>query len=214
MKKTFWMLIVSTCGFSSAATNETTLDMEWDENASVTVALTLNLEQIYTVGSTTPLFSLSDGNKSMGVAFDVYNGEIKCNYLKNGTYDWNGEKDVPVVDAKYVTLVFSSYCSDAAKGNFAARGYINFWDESFNEMRDKSVTLSNKTLGQIYFEGYNSLSYDAELVKAYEVSTTYVDKTAAKELAKNLLTQSVPEPTTATLSLLALAGLAARRRRH
>lgn len=56
----------------------------------------------------------------------------------------------------------------------------------------------------------NEISFNSNIVKEAYVFNTVSDATVASSLNKAVL---VPEPTTATLSLLALAGLAARRRR-
>ena len=43
---------------------------------------------------------------------------------------------------------------------------------------------------------------------------TYANGASANYTFSNMSIKAIPEPATATLSLLALAGLAARRRRH
>lgn len=60
----------------------------------------------------------------------------------------------------------------------------------------------------------STISFDDSVIGVYYFNGG-VSETDAKALAKSaaVMTGTVPEPTTATLSLLALAGLAARRRR-
>ncbi len=58
-----------------------------------------------------------------------------------------------------------------------------------------------------------SFTYNTALVRYITVDNTVLDATAAAAANMNAIKDSIPEPATATLSLLALAGLAARRRR-
>ncbi len=62
---------------------------------------------------------------------------------------------------------------------------------------------------------YDAVTFDGSIVESTYVFNQAVTVEEAKTLAQAALvkTGTVPEPTTATLSLLALAGLAARRRR-
>ncbi|MBQ3144863.1 MAG: PEP-CTERM sorting domain-containing protein [Akkermansia sp.] len=84
------------------------------------------------------------------------------------------------------------YLADTTTGNYvtadwaAYTAYANMWQSSFYESNDVTVTA-----GKVY--DMNGIT--GESFKNYATAV------------------SVPEPTTATLSLLALAGLAARRRR-
>ena len=72
--------------------------------------------------------------------------------------------------------------------------------ESINEMK---VALTSLTLPEIEDKGISITTWQGEVSADDIKNPTYLEPTP-----------SVPEPTTATLSLLALAGLAARRRRR
>ncbi|MBR3902061.1 MAG: PEP-CTERM sorting domain-containing protein [Akkermansia sp.] len=78
-----------------------------------------------------------------------------------------------------------------------------------------AATTTGETKSNIVFSGVSGfaatgIEVNETYVKNYEVSSIYTTLNDAKAMSAAL----VPEPTTATLSLLALAGLAARRRRH
>ena len=62
------------------------------------------------------------------------------------------------------------------------------------------------------YDGWKTLGVNTDVVSSVYLFQGAIDKTTALALNK-AATAAIPEPTTATLSLLALAGLAARRRR-
>ena len=67
--------------------------------------------------------------------------------------------------------------------------------------------------GASAYDEVTSIYINTDLVKAVTIMTGEIDDATAKAGVTNLAAAMVPEPTTATLSLLALAGLAMRRRR-
>ena len=74
-----------------------------------------------------------------------------------------------------------------------------------------SATVATGEDGKIYITG---TEYDKYMMSgSYFGEGTYIDSVHALMAPSSANWQLVPEPTTATLSLLALAGLAARRRR-
>ena len=86
----------------------------------------------------------------------------------------------------------------------------------------RGVSLFSTTDELIEYWGLGSSNYDevtsiylnTDLVKAVTITTGEINDATAKAGIANLAAAMVPEPTTATLSLLALAGLAVRRRRR
>ena len=108
-------------------------------------------------------------------------------------------------DAAYASLVMTyTYASGATNGVTA-----------IFTLADASGNILNQ-IGGTYASGLKAQTYDAacmQLGSAVEYACVYNSCFTTDE-AKALGTKLVPEPTTATLSLLALAGLAARRRRH
>ena len=95
----------------------------------------------------------------------------------------------------------------SGSGNGTAYGYVYVLDNNnvvtkYSGYRTGSnVNTTNITL----------LEYDEVITGSLKVYTGTMSLDEAEKLGMSLIT--VPEPTTATLSLLALAGLAARRRR-
>ena len=87
-------------------------------------------------------------------------------------------------------------------------------DDYFNQIFSVSATLDEKAnkiyLGELEGEGEDAYYF----TDAYEdYKDVYIGRIYALDTESALKWQLVPEPTTATLSLLALAALAARRRR-
>lgn len=72
---------------------------------------------------------------------------------------------------------------------------------------------TGKNLGTTYPATLGSVTITSEAVQSATCYYGSATEAEAGDLAKKAATNAVPEPTTATLSLLALAGLAARRRR-
>ena len=82
-------------------------------------------------------------------------------------------------------------------GSAIVDSYVFAEDLKSSRAGAAALTFGDSVTGSYYFEGYMGGNADAMKALANSVATT----------------ASIPEPTTATLSLLALAGLAARRRR-
>ncbi len=114
-------------------------------------------------------------------------------------FDWDS------VSAAYMTYTYDNSQNGAYKG----------LSITFNLVDDGGVSLyaSYDRDADLRYSSYNTYNayFDQELVTA----ATYYADTLTKEQALTAahITKLVPEPTTATLSLLALAGLAVRRRR-
>lgn len=76
------------------------------------------------------------------------------------------------------------------------------------------------TLSEVYSHNVDAVRWAGANVTGAAINTTYFDSVdvyigdwTTEGVKEHLKTMLIPEPTTATLSLLALAGLAARRRR-
>lgn len=107
-----------------------------------------------------------------------------------------------------VSLVYSFTTPDSGATTVNTALTIGYKDETV------PVTYG-ETKSNIVFSGVSGfaatgLEVNDVFVKDYEVSSVYSNLDTVKAMSVDL----IPEPTTATLSLLALAGLAARRRRR
>lgn len=102
------------------------------------------------------------------------------------------------------TLVFTM---DAASNN--RRMYLQLWDEDYELIPLKESSKSAN--GDEWLKSMQGINYNPAYVNNIQIYSGIIPETLAQDYAYNLLT--IPEPTTATLSLLALAALVARRRR-
>ena len=87
-------------------------------------------------------------------------------------------------------------------------GNANYGIWNFGDKGTKNVLINN-------LEGYTYVGAvkSADVLEAGQYGYIYSDSASVDSVALVVKGLSIPEPTTATLSLLALAGLAARRRR-
>ncbi len=101
--------------------------------------------------------------------------------------------------------------------NFDADSTIDLGEENLILGDNVAITLNVDSLDNI--EGITLFKNAGNVTGLDALTVTFVDATGAEKEAAvsfsngSVVTGSIPEPTTATLSLLALAGLAARRRR-
>lgn len=109
----------------------------------------------------------------------------------------------------YATLVFTV---ETNNNNSKATGYLFLINDKL-EMVDQLTSSIKLTIGSTYMKNmpYTSFTINTDYVNPDYVALYNGIVDNPLEAAKAVL--PVPEPTTATLSLLALAGLAARRRR-
>ena len=143
----------------------------------------------------------NDGNKLVGKNFNVTNGTTTTSYLSSivsSAWGYNSTTKTSDIKAAAVTI------SGTVGSNFSICLTMKKSDGSLLEY---TGTTSGYSFGNT--TDINSVSFNSSVVN----SAYYFDSIATTANAKSLNAALVPEPTTATLSLLALAGLAARRRR-
>ncbi len=122
------------------------------------------------------------------------------------------------------TVDFGTFTADS-HGTLTATGITYWWGD------DKTITLTgtfdttgleNGDKGSFtlasFAPSYNGINYDTTTI---QIDFATLPATASVDMVQNstggydlVVSYNIPEPTTATLSLLALAGLAARRRRE
>lgn len=202
-------------------------------NHQYTAAITLNLEVMAQTPGISPIFAL--GGAAGGyygaevIAFD--NGGIDYNSQRKGTleeaftfsvynYSWQSVegftslKELPNwSNAKSAAFVLVGDMYSSTKDEFT--GYL------FILNNDDSVSAYAGEKNWSFTTSVDTLKIYTNCVDSLQVYNETMDGKQAQALALSMMENStpgtdntVPEPTTATLSLLALAGLAARRRRR
>lgn len=121
---------------------------------------------------------------------------------------WDGGTDLATIAWDTVADAGLVYSFNSTGGTSVA---FSLLDAEGNSIVDSYVTAGGLKSGNATA---STISFDDSVIGVYYFNGG-VTETDAKTLAKSaaVMTGTVPEPTTATLSLLALAGLAARRRR-
>ena len=227
MKKTLTMLFAAAGCVSASELNElftltdstqtvTLSDKGLQNDNSLTFVLTLDPEKLASLGEDPyrhDFFTIDVYDTSFGVLyysdmpqFGVFQGKdtVKsCSDLLPG-FSWN--------DVESVALAFTTAETASREGDIVDL-HVYIMGKDGNEILSTSYTKGKKLSKVNGPTGFNEVSM-TDIVKSatgYKGTATPEQALAmAKEAALGL---SVPEPTTATLSLLALAGLAARRRR-
>lgn len=207
---------------STEIDGDTTVDL-----LTATVAVTLNLNKVLGVGSNTPIFTIqgtnsrnSSGNSYCGVGIELYNNEL---YLDA----WNTvEKydnmhitlaDTAIKEAACGVVVFTIKQNDESKKSVLSE-LLFLYDKEGKLINDKAYPGMGSLTMTTYFADFDQVNITSDLVYAAEVYGTVFEGeqqvyNLAESMMKGYLGESIPEPTTTTLSLLALAGLAARRHR-
>ena len=203
----------STGLFTGSVTNYEGADAGKGSNGAITFAIDWAAASALTAN--TCILTLNyDGNTAYnsGKNSGIYwtNGNIKAWFAGAVNSGGNTADTTEVADAKQIiggkdyvilTLRYDDLgASNATKGVslFTSTSEIyEYWDQ-----------------GSSSYDEVTSIYINTDLVKAVTIMTGEINDATAKAGVTNLATAMVPEPTTATLSLLALAGLAARRRRR
>ena len=226
MKQTM-IVLLSAMSVAFAATSDITEQLVWDASkntaslaesidlkSDVTVVLTLNWSNINPLWLQHDICTIKTNSKHLvGIGMNHSYGynEITLIYSKSGKTEYSEQtgayKDVPGMEVSKAALVLSA----GIVQQYTLSGYLYFW----NNMDEEPVFCAEVSLVP---EGISSMDYTSltlgpnGIVDKVAVYTGVTDNPL--NLAEQLLGFSIPEPTTATLSLLALCGMAARRRRH
>lgn len=163
---------------------------------------TSSSENAHTMGTKVIYTSSSSSNTTSSVWMTANGTSGNTNLGGSGSYlsdvvtsDWASAKEAALTMAYHKTngsyALLSVYLSDGTILNYAGTSTGLKWSDT--------AGVSSITIGD-----------DANLVKQAYLFNSKLDATSIQSIHQSLL----PEPTTATLSLLALAGLATRRRRQ
>lgn len=182
-----------------------------------------------------PLFSLTDGNGNSKLSLEVED-QVNSGFVFGSgfvtTYTAflqsviKGDEGETVLSEAFVKTIYDGANSEIAaltvSYSYAKRTVGYYLRISYDKYETSFDTSTEVEVGSTAdLSGLMKLTYNNALVKSVAYTEGAVDKDGAYELNAKYApekklpepTPSVPEPTTATLSLLALAGLAARRRR-
>ena len=183
--------------------------------AEVGVALTLNLTDIQaffsTAGNSDKSITLLtfdvDTNVGLALTSSGITGMWDDKIWDNGnnfTVSYTSLDDTWVGKDgdTYVTIAVSHANIEGANGGLMVYS------------SDEKLGGYNK-LGSTNNDNMTKIEFDTAYVISAAINPSWSDPSTCQNLASSLATttKAIPEPTTATLSLLALAGLAARRRR-
>ena len=183
------------------------------------ICFTLNLTEAQKVTTNTKLIHMDmTGNGSGDIGLFVTTSGLATT--------WQGDTNASRGSVSYETLLNDSSVFTNADGDKCitltfVQAYnnsmgVHVWSNTTKYITDGGLkSASNKALASIYVNG--AYVEALQFVPGY-VGDAIKDTNAAFNAVVvekiGATTPSVPEPATATLSLLALAGLAARRRRH
>ena len=176
-------------------------------------SLTLTINK-YTVSERAPLFTLMQGYYVITQQMSYFGLSTSTDSLTNanvGSISYNGTTNVHTYtneDGKKLCLWTQNKDATASATSSMTRGVSNQMTLTvFDNGNTTGVKLSYDNAGGHTDEWIlTGVDFDATKFSVYKEDATISN-------ASITLTQDTPEPATATLSLLALMGLAARRRR-
>lgn len=243
MKKLFTLLIAATSFATATELQEIAKTITWNvteagmqadlpqsftESMEISVVVTLNWQEIKVLYDTYKDASLEfftiSGNyggtsspnnhtQYVGSGFLVssssndciiggFGGTDKKSYqsVHSTTIDFNKEGS----QITYATLVFTM---NATSDN--RRMYLQLWNEDYDIIPFNKAP--KPATGPEFLTSLRGINYNPSYVNSIQIYSGIIPENLAQDYAYNLLT--IPEPTTTTLSLLALSVLVARRRR-
>ncbi len=163
----------------------------------------LTLNDIVMAGGT--FFEITaEANKTLSVGYNSFLG-----FYTSSTGGMTYNSFVPYID-QGVTFLFQ-YDSDEKSFTFS---YYMEYNSEINPHDLTEIISINLGANNVFEQGISAGSFTISLPSgSADNIQTWTGTVSADDIANPTPAPSVPEPTTATLSLLALAGLAARRRR-
>lgn len=236
------MLLAAT-SVAFGSTNKVTLDNHWngdtvdlthtyteDSEQSITVAVSLNWAEVCKLDDDAYFFQINDTDITSsaieGMGIDIASGGkayvgswLVSKNMPEGGYFSNAldlELSSDWKIAKYATLVFTS---QKTGDDYNMHAYFYLWDANGTPLPTTGDPEGTASRGIPSFGNIGSITINSALVSGIEVYTDIFEQSEAISVSQQFVNKAmgggtIPEPTTATLSLLALAGLAARRRRR
>ena len=236
MKNTiFTVLLFSMAGAAMAATpltlswegNSTSLSSQnfKDEATTITVAYTYDIGKFYALREGMPnlLKIIDKNNNTLGMGLSPrYTNNVGYTYFEgwyNGLIDsrqlfLNGTATAYMTPPQYGVIIYTLTQNESGFTFSLDRIYLS----EAGDLIDRDPVENVCSADSYTFNMLTTLSINTEYLKTDEVEVydEIIPADQRVSLAKALVFQTdstVPEPTTATLSLMALAALAARRRR-
>ncbi len=184
------------------------------DKAAITVAFTLNLTQALLTETQVDLIGISGNSGDVGLTLL---GDGKAQGKWNGGTDGSSRMTLSdlssyaytVGEELFVTLTLTA-SKPSGNGGRGVQVYVNDGTCVFNH---SSLATNNNT-------SFDAITVNTSLISSIAIDPSHPEfvtagasSPEAAAIGRALQAAVIPEPTTATLSLLALAGLAARRRR-
>ncbi len=196
----------------------TPIDITWDNGSAslskpmdaISFVFTLDLSQLTNANNvTTSIFTWSGSAEG----YTIIDNGISHYYSS----DWGFEENSIFASApgnyKVGPATINNYTEAIVGYTYGKNTYCQFYltliDAEGNE-KELGVSSGTKQRSDLTIEKL----VKSDAVNNYAVYDFILSVDQMKDAMDNVSTPTVPEPTTATLSLLALAGLAARRRRR
>lgn len=233
MKKTIALLL--TAAGMAVAANDITDNITWTSDTTATIAtlsgdmsiaFLLNWDEINTDKKQTLFTAYGPGSITesemygvgMGIFYSATEGyDLNSIHVNNSTVNYtNGytnitevlkQKEYTSITSAVLVYTFDKTQSNTMNGTFGGTLYL--WLDS----EETPLSIYAGYQRDTYVGSLTNLVFDENRVDTQSVRFYDGLIEDSAEFAKTIRNGSIPEPSTATLSLLALAGLAARRRR-
>lgn len=235
MKKTITLLLAA-ASMAMGATPDLNIDnKENNANSSysftsttieATVAVNLNLSNLLNLQDNTPIFTLvglhTGGGRNVTVGLGIDPSGPYMDALTANGINWEYldiELENTVIRQAAHGIVTFTLQQDPETGKVALSELLFLYDKEGNMLTNAAYLGMFRSLYTAQYGNFTTFNITKDLVYGAQVYNSVLDNEAQYKLADEMMdsylgNSPVPEPTTATLSLLALSALAARRRRR
>ena len=227
MKKTIAILALAASSFASAGMGTTTFPVTHTPLTLTAVLNTLQVKNTLFDGGTATILTMNLNDATNTINLVLTGGQITGKHTGlQGSYNFGMNSDMTAPDIWYgaaataVTLYSSTYPHGTTSNLRGSSAVFTIMYHDGHVAHFGGELATGLIYAGVSFTGYeyngDYVMYEAPgaITSSYaEYSNINAFVTAAQAANEKALAGMAPEPTTATLSLLALAGLAARRRR-